>query len=128
MLLAAGALVALGCAAQKPPPPPPSPPPLAETPLPPTGSAEFEIGPIRHTATDDDRSLIVEGTVRNRGSRASRGVRVWVSGLDANGLRVARSEVLPTPQEIPPGTAATFVARLPNDPAIRTFHVEAIGK
>jgi hypothetical protein len=66
--------------------------------------------------------------VRNIGSRPSRDVTVIVEGLDALGGTVARTEVLPAPQAIPPGTAASFVARLPNDPAIRTFHVEAVGR
>ena len=55
-------------------------------------------------------------------------MKVWVEGLDDGGLRLARTEVLPAPQEIPPGGAATFVARLPGNAAIRTFHVEAIGR
>lgn len=66
--------------------------------------------------------------MRNIGSRPSRDVTVIVEGLDALGGAVAQTEVLPTPQAIPPGTAASFVARLPNDPAIRTFHVEAVGR
>ena len=72
--------------------------------------------------------MFVEGTVRNTGSRASRDVGVTVEGLDANGARVVAADALPTPQSIPPGTAATFVVRLPNDPAVRTYHVVAIGR
>jgi hypothetical protein len=53
---------------------------------------------------------------------------VAVEGLDDAGVRIARTELAPTPQEIPPGGAAPFVARLPGDPSIRTFHVEAIGQ
>ena len=67
-------------------------------------------------------------SVRNTGTRASRDLKVWVDGLDESGMRLARIEVVPAPQEIPPGAAASFVARLPGDPAIRTFHVEAIGR
>ena len=55
-------------------------------------------------------------------------MKVWVDGLDDGGVRLARTEVLPEEQEIPPGSAARFVARLPGNPAIRTFHVEAIGR
>ena len=64
----------------------------------------------------------------NTGTRASRDVKVSVEALDDHGIRLAETEVYPTPQEIPPGGAARFVARLPNNPAIRTFHVEAIGR
>ena len=121
-------LALAGCPAKKPPPPEPAPPFLAETPLPPSGTAMFEIGEISQEKSDDGSVLFVEGTVRNTGSRASRDVKVWVDGLDVNGARLARAEVLPTPQEIPPGTEGRFIVRLPNDPGIRTFHVEAIGR
>ena len=66
--------------------------------------------------------------MRNTGSRASHDVKVWVEGLDAAGSRIARDEALPTPQEVAPGTEARFIVRLPNDAAIRTFHVEAVGR
>jgi len=105
-----------------------APPPLTEQALAPSGKAEFEIGPINETRSDDGRELFVEGTIRNTGSLESRYVTVHVDGLDAAGATVARAEVLPTPQTIPPGTAASYVARLPNNPAIRTFHVEAVGR
>jgi len=109
-------------------PPPPPPPPLTEETVPPSGTAEFAIGPITQTPSPDGRTLFVEGTVRNTGSRASRDLKVWVNGLDAAGRAVARAEALPTPQEVAPGTVASFVVTLPNDAAIRTVHVEAIGR
>lgn len=55
-------------------------------------------------------------------------MKVWVTALDAGGGRVAEVEMLPDPQAIPPGGAARFTARFPNNPAIRTFHVEAFGQ
>ena len=66
--------------------------------------------------------------MRNTGTRTSRDVKVWVDALDSGGAYLARTEALPTPQEIPPGNAATFVVRLPNDPRIRTFDVRALGR
>jgi hypothetical protein len=96
--------------------------------LPESRTAEFRIGPIKESRSADGATVFVEGTVENTGSRASRDVHVQVEGLDANGGRVASADALPTPQEILPGTVATFVVRLPNDPAIRTYHVEAIGR
>jgi hypothetical protein len=62
------------------------------------------------------------------GTRESRNVKVWVTALDAGGGRVAEVEMLPDPQAIPPGGMARFTARFPNNPAIRTFHVEAFGQ
>ena len=51
-----------------------------------------------------------------------------MEGLDDAGVQIGRIELEPTPQEIPPGGAAAFVARLPGNPNIHTFHVEAIGQ
>jgi hypothetical protein len=126
----AGAALALGCARQAPPPPPPAPPPppLTEESLAPSTTAEFQIGPIKETASTDGAAVFVEGTVRNVGSRPSRDVKVSVEGLDSGGTRVVSADTLPTPQAIAPGTSATFVVRLPNDPAVRTYHVVAIGR
>ena len=129
--LLGAALLASACPARKPKPPAPppeAPPPLAESPLPPSGEAQFEIAQIDWKRSEDARELYVEGTVRNIGTRSSRDLKVWVDGLDVNGIQLARTEALPTPQEIPPGASARFVVRMPNDPAIRTFHVEAIGR
>ena len=113
-----------------PPPPPasPPPPPLTEESLAPSTTADFQIGPIKETASADGAAVFVEGTVRNVGSRPSRDVQVTVEGLDASGARVVSADTLPSPQAIPPDTSATFVVRLPNDPAVRTYHVVAIGR
>jgi len=72
--------------------------------------------------------VFVEGTVRNVGSRASRDLKVTVEGLDASGAPVVSADTLPTPQTIAPYATSAFVVRLPNDPAVRTYHVVAIGR
>jgi len=122
--------IATGCPRKSklPRAPEPSESPIAESPLPPSGTPHFEIGDIEWKRSEDDRELFVEGTVKNTGTRPSRDIKVWVDGLDATGIRLARAEVLPTPQEIPPGGVGRFLVRIPNNPAIRTFHVEAIGR
>jgi hypothetical protein len=126
------ALLLAGCPrhpeAPKTPEPEPAQPPIAETPLPPSGTPQFEIGPLAERRSDDGAALYLESSVRNTGTRASRDVKVSVEALDDRGIRLAETEVWPDPQEIPPGGAARFVARLPNNPAIRTFHVEAFGR
>ena len=123
------ALAAVACARRAPAPPPPPPEPkIVEQPLPPTTTPDFVIGPIRQTPSADGRTVFVEGSVRNRGSRPSRDVTVWVEGRDAQGGVVAKAETLPVPQLIPPGGQATWTVSLPDDPAIRDFHVEAIGR
>ena len=53
---------------------------------------------------------------------------MWVSALDASGLSRERVEALPTPQDVAPGMAARFVVELADDPLVRTYHVEAIGR
>jgi hypothetical protein len=135
-VLLAGALLA-GCPKRTTPPTPEpaqppvaeaSPPPLLEAPLPPSGAPRFEIGPIDAERSPDGTAWLVTSSVRNIGTRASRDVKVWVDGLDESGMRLARTEILPAPQEIQPGDAASFVAQLPGNPAIRTFHVEAVGR
>ena len=50
-----------------------------------------------------------------------------MNALDAEGNRRGRAEALPTPQGVAPGTVARFVVQLPDDPLVRTYHVEAIG-
>lgn len=128
MLLAVAAAGA-GCARRPPAPAPPPPPPaVQEERLEPTTTIELEVAPPRWTDSADQRATFVEGNVRNRGSKPTREIRVFVSGLDANGNVVSRADGLPTPQLIAPGSSARYLVRLPNDPAIKTYHVEAIGR
>ena len=129
--MAAVALALAGCPRHEPKTPPapePAQPPIAETPLPPSGSVKFEIGAITPHRADDGGEWVVDASVRNTGTRTSRDLKVWVEGRDEQGVRLARTEVLPTLQEIPPGGVATFTARLPANPSISTFHVEAVGR
>ena len=111
-----------------PPPPPPAAPAFVEAPLEATGAPAFVVGPIRETRSADGGRVFIEGTVENVGSRPSQSLRVWVNALDAAGLRRARVEVLPTPQDVAPGMAARFVVNMDDDPQVRTYHVEAIGR
>ena len=129
-MLVALLATATGCPKKSKPAPAPEPaaPNIAESPLPPSGTPQFEIGPLAERRSDDGAALYLESSVRNTGTRASRDVKVSVEALDDRGIRLAETEVWPDPQEIPPGGAARFVARLPNNPAIRTFHVEAFGR
>lgn len=124
----AGCALAAACARRPPPAPPEPPPKLVEQRLPPTVTVELELSPPRETRSADGLEVFVEGAVRNRGSKPTREVRVTVRGLDAQGAVVAEAEALPTPQLIPPGGRATYLVRLPDDPAIRTYKATAIGR
>ena len=86
------------------------------------------VGPIQQTVGGDGKVIFVEGTVRNIGTRPSRDLKVWVTGRDASGQAVTSAEALPVPQAIDPGATARYLVRLPNDPAIKSFHVEAVGR
>lgn len=116
---------------ETPPPPPPKivdePPPLREETIARPGP-ELALGPIGHTVSADGQIVFVEGKVRNRGTRPTREVRITVSGLDDQGQPVVSVVTTSTPELLNPGTSAGYIARLPNLPTIRTFHVEAVGK
>jgi hypothetical protein len=127
ILLTAFAIGACG-RREVPPPPPPAPPAFTEAPLETSGAAAFVVGPIRETRSADGQKVFIEGTVENVGTRTSRSLKVWVNALDADGLRRERVEALPTPQDVAPGTVAHFVVQLADDPLVRTYHVEAVGR
>jgi hypothetical protein len=122
--------VATACRARPAPPPPTTvaPPPLTEAPLEPSGAAALAVGPIHETRSADGQAVFVEGTVENVGTRATRTITVWVNALDESGMVIQRVQALPTPQDPPPGTVARFVVTLHDDPRVRTYHVEALGR
>ena len=93
-----------------------------------SGAAAFAVGAIHETRSADGQTVFIEGTVENVGTRPSRTITVWVNALDESGTARERVQVLPTPQDVPPGTVARFVVQLRNDPLVRTYHVEAIGR
>ena len=99
-----------------------------ERPVPPPTTVDLVLGKLKDTVSADGNALYVEGTLRNTGSRDVRNAKVWLEALDATGNVVARGEAFPTPQAIPAGGSATFVVELPNDPAIRRFHAQAIAR
>jgi hypothetical protein len=79
----------------------------------------------KQSESEDRQSVFVEGTLRNQGTGPTKQVQVQVEALDEVGHVVTTASALPTPQAILPGGSATFVVRFPNDPAVRSYHVEA---
>jgi hypothetical protein len=77
--------------------------------------------------SEDKHDLFVEGKIGNRGDRATKQISVVVEARDEKGQVVVRGEAIPAPQALLPGGSATFVVKLPNDPTIRRFHVEAVA-
>ena len=133
LVVVAVALLLAGCPRREPETPPPpkivdeEPPPMREEAIRVPGP-ELALGPIGHTVSADGQVVFVEGKVRNRGIRPTREVRITVSGLDDEGQPVVSIVTSSTPELITPGASAGYIARLPNLPTIRTFHVEAVGK
>lgn len=132
VLLLVGVVALAGCPRREPPPPPPpkiveGPPPMQEQRLTVPGP-ELALGPIGHTVSADGQHVFVDGKVRNKGIRPTREVKITVSGLDQSGQPVVSVVTNSTPELINPGSSAPYLARLPNLPSIRTFHVEAVGK
>lgn len=123
----------LGACAPRAPEPVPPPRilrgPAPEAPAgPSTPGPELALGPIRHTLSADGQSVFVQGKVRNRGARPTRQVLIIISGLDAGGRTLVRVQTHPTPELISSGRSAEYLARLPNHPGVRTYHVEASAK
>jgi hypothetical protein len=124
------AAIGAACASQ-PPEPPPAPPRIVhgQPPLQPTPTTiEMQVGPPTWTETADGRDTWVEGSVRNRGSRPTREITLWVTGLDAGGNVVSRADGSPMQQLVVPGASTRYRVRVANDRSIKTFHVEAIGR
>ena len=134
LLLVVVLALVTGCPRREPETPPPPPPKIVEE-APPLREEvitlpgpELALGPIGHTISADGQVVFVEGKVRNRGVRPTREVRITVSGLDDEGQPVVSVVTNSTPELINTGASAGYIARLPNLPTIRTFHVEAVGK
>lgn len=79
----------------------------------------------KQSESEDQQSVFVEGTLRNQGTGPTKRLQVTVEALDARGHVVTTASALPVPQVILPGESARFVVRMPNNPAVRSFHIEA---
>jgi hypothetical protein len=86
---------------------------------------QIVITDITDRESEDRQNIFVEGTLRNQGTGPTRQLQVQVNALDAAGQVVTTARAMPMPQTIQPGGSATFIVRFPNDPVIRSFHVEA---
>jgi hypothetical protein len=119
---------AAAACARKPPEPPPTRIVHDDRQRASAATIEVDVGPAKWTDSADGRETFVEGSVHNRGTTPTRDIRVWVFGLDAAGNVVTRADGQPTPQLVLPGGNARYLVRLPNDPTIKTYRVEAIGR
>jgi hypothetical protein len=64
----------------------------------------------------------------NRGTRATRQVRVHVEALDKGGAIVVSADPVPSTQLIAPGSTSVFAVTFENRPEIDSYHAEAISR
>lgn len=125
------ALVTLnGCVppAPMPPPAPPPTPVFSEEEIRPPERLDVAITDFNETRSPDSKTVLVSGTLVNRGTRATRDVHVHVEALDKDGAVVASTDPAPSTQLIAPGSTATFSATFENRPEIDRYHAEAISR
>ena len=110
------------------PPAPPPTPALSEEPLAPPERLDVAIIDFHETPGPDRKTVTVTGTLVNRGTRATRQVRVHVEALDKGGAVVVSADPVPSTQLIAPGSTSTFAVTFENRPDIDRYHAEAISR
>jgi hypothetical protein len=136
MSITAGALaVAIGSAvASCVPPAPVTPPAVSPTPafseesLAPPERLDVAIIDFHETPGPDRKTVTVTGTLVNRGTRATRQVRVHVEALDKEGAVVVSANPVPSTELIAPGATSTFAVTFESRPEIDRYHAEAISR
>ncbi len=131
-ILALLALVALGaCEARKPeaatfaePPRPP----IVEEDLKPVERAEVGILDLNEELGASKKTVVVSGTLVNRGSRPTRRIIVRVQALDGGGKVLAETQAFATPEAIAPGNTGRFTVEMANQSDTQDYHVEVLYK
>jgi hypothetical protein len=115
-----------------PPPPPPAPPPPGpyyEEDLQPDPTVRIEIIDLGDEVDRERNRVTVTGTLINRGTKATSRVSVKVHALDEHGDTVVNVAAVPSTDRIPAnGGRARFTAEFDHNPAIRSYHVEALAR
>ena len=114
--------------AQIPPPAPPPTPALSEEEIAPVERLDVAIIDFHEAPSPDRKTVMVAGTLVNRGTRATRVVHVRVEALDKDGGVVVSADPAPSTQSIAPGTTAMFAAVFENRPEIDRYHAEAMSR
>jgi hypothetical protein len=76
----------------------------------------------------DGSTVRLTGVLRNGGGRATTSLRVTIRALDASSNTVTTFEAQPSDTRVEPNGTVTFSAVTGNDPNVRQYHVEAIGR
>lgn len=112
-----------------PAPVPPTPSLYLEENLQPDPTVRIEIIDLRDSVNQETRRVTVTGTLINRGTKTTSQVSVKLSALDEQGLPVITVAALPSTDRIPAnGGTARFTAEIDQNPAIRSYHVEAVAR
>ena len=101
---------------------------LTEEQIAPDERLDVAIIDFHETPSPDRKTVMVTGTLVNRGTRATRVVHVHVEALDKDGAVVVSADPAPSTQSIAPGTTATFAAVFEDRPEIDRYHAEAISR
>ena len=127
LALVGGAISCVPPAPPTPPAPPPA-PAFSEEVIKPPERLDVAIIDFNETPSVDRKTVLVTGTLVNRGTRTTNNVQVHVEALDKNGAVVASVNPLPSTQLIAPGLTATFSATFESRPEIDRYHAEAISR
>lgn len=128
MLVAASWATACVPPAPVAPPAPPPTPAFSEEQLKPPERLDVAIIDFKETPSAERGTVLVTGTLVNRGTRTTSDVRVHVEALDKTGAVVASVSPVPSTQLIAPGSTASFSATFENRPEIDRYHAEAISR
>lgn len=117
-------------------PPPPPPPPVPPTPglyyeedLQPDPTVRIEIIDLGDEVDRERNRVTVTGTLINRGTKATSQVSVKLHALDEQGDTLLSVAAVPSTDRIPAnGGRARFTAEFDHNPAIRSYHVEALAR
>lgn len=130
LLTPLAAMAMLSCVSPAPVTPPPPPPAraFAEEEIKPEERLDVEIIDLHETPSPDRKTVMVTGTLLNRGTRATREIHLHVEALDKDGAVVVSANPSPSTQRIAPTSTGTFTVMFENRPDIDRYHVEAISR
>jgi hypothetical protein len=111
-----------------PPPPTPEPGIYYEEELRPAQPLRIEILDLQQQPGVEPGTVLLVGTLINRGERASTDLSVKIDALDEADQTVFTAPAAPSRQRVEPDTTATFRAIVEDRPEVRRYHVEAIAR
>jgi hypothetical protein len=96
--------------------------------LPPPPELRLEIVSLDEQLNADRSMVTLNGVLRNGGGRATKQLQVTIHGLDASSNVLSTFDARPSSTRVEPNGTVTFSAVTANDPNVRQYHVEAVGR